>query len=85
MVRLFKNNRTNNVFGSVEIISLISIMDIVNKTKSFIEGKITRLETYIEIINNETDSIELKVKLKSFGILKIIFKKYEKNTIAFQK
>ena len=31
---------------------------------------ITRVETYIETINNETDSIELKFKLKTVGLLK---------------
>ena len=44
-------------------------MDVVNKTKSSIKGKITRLETYTKTINNETDSVELKVKLKTIVLL----------------
>ena len=44
-------------------------MDVVNKTKSSIKGKITRLESYVETINNETDSIELKIKLKTLGLI----------------
>ena len=44
-------------------------MDILNNTDSSIKGKITRLKMYIEIINNETDSIEQKEKLKTVVLL----------------
>ena len=67
----YNANKTKVItfFGSVEIRSLTSTMEIAKRTKSSIKGKITRMETYIENINNETDSTELKVKLKTVGIL----------------
>ncbi|GFT06012.1 DUF1758 domain-containing protein [Trichonephila clavipes] len=35
-----------------------------NRLKSTLEGKISRIETFIEIANEETDSVEIKVKLR---------------------
>ncbi|GFU69154.1 integrase catalytic domain-containing protein [Trichonephila clavipes] len=40
-------------------------MDMQNRLKSTLEGKISRMETFIESVNEETDSIEIKVKLRS--------------------
>ncbi|GFX65781.1 DUF1758 domain-containing protein [Trichonephila clavipes] len=36
-----------------------------NRLKSTLEGKISRIETFIESANEETDSVEIKVKLRS--------------------
>ncbi|GBN03387.1 hypothetical protein AVEN_6114-1 [Araneus ventricosus] len=46
-------------------------MDINNRLKSTLKGKITRLETYIETVKTETeiDIVELKVKLKNVTFL----------------
>ncbi|GBN86243.1 hypothetical protein AVEN_58999-1 [Araneus ventricosus] len=46
-------------------------MDINNRLKSTLKGKITRLETYIETVKIETeiDIVELKVKLKNVTFL----------------
>ncbi|GFW49834.1 integrase catalytic domain-containing protein [Trichonephila clavipes] len=41
------------------------IMDKQNRLKSTLEGKINRIETFIESANEETDSVEIKVKLRS--------------------
>lgn len=40
-------------------------MECNNRVKSTLKGKITRLETYIKTVSNETDLVELKIKLKS--------------------
>ncbi|GFY08264.1 uncharacterized protein TNCV_1356711 [Trichonephila clavipes] len=40
-------------------------MDMQNRSKSTLEGKISRIETFIESANEETDSVEIKVKLRS--------------------
>ncbi|GFS88701.1 hypothetical protein TNCV_1462761 [Trichonephila clavipes] len=40
-------------------------MDIQNTLKTTLEGKINRIETFIESANEETDSVEIKVKLRS--------------------
>ncbi|GFW39947.1 uncharacterized protein TNCV_5116301 [Trichonephila clavipes] len=45
-------------------------MDIQNRLKSTLEGKINRIETFIESANEETDSVEIKVKLRSLIQLK---------------
>ncbi|GBN63099.1 hypothetical protein AVEN_30097-1 [Araneus ventricosus] len=46
-------------------------MDINNRLKSTLKGKITRLETYIETVKTvtEIDIVELKVKLKNVTFL----------------
>ncbi|GFX50377.1 integrase catalytic domain-containing protein [Trichonephila clavipes] len=41
------------------------IMDKENRLKSTLEGKISRIETFIESANEETDSVEIKVKLRT--------------------
>ncbi|GFX25314.1 uncharacterized protein TNCV_1274741 [Trichonephila clavipes] len=40
-------------------------MDMQNRLKSTLEGKISRIETFIESANEETDSVDIKVKLRS--------------------
>ncbi|GFU28264.1 uncharacterized protein TNCV_1022491 [Trichonephila clavipes] len=40
-------------------------MDMQNRLKSTLEGKISRIETFIESANEETDSVEIKVQLRS--------------------
>ncbi|GFV19508.1 hypothetical protein TNCV_3664401 [Trichonephila clavipes] len=45
-------------------------MDKQNRLKSTLEGKINRIETFIESANEETDSVEIKVKLRSLIQLK---------------
>ncbi|GFW88854.1 uncharacterized protein TNCV_2682881 [Trichonephila clavipes] len=40
-------------------------MVMQNRLKSTLEGKISRIETFIESANEETDSVEIKVKLRS--------------------
>ncbi|GFX00285.1 peroxisomal targeting signal 1 receptor [Trichonephila clavipes] len=40
-------------------------MDAQNRLKSSLEGKINRIETFIESANEETDSVEIKVNLRS--------------------
>ncbi|GFT33435.1 integrase catalytic domain-containing protein [Trichonephila clavipes] len=40
-------------------------MDKENRLKSTLEGKISRIETFIESANEETDSVEIKVKLRT--------------------
>ncbi|GFU47967.1 integrase catalytic domain-containing protein [Trichonephila clavipes] len=39
-------------------------MDIQNRLKSTLEGNISRIETFIKSANEETDSVEIKVKLR---------------------
>ncbi|GFU94956.1 hypothetical protein TNCV_332921 [Trichonephila clavipes] len=39
-------------------------MDMQNRLKSTLEGKISRIETFIKSANEETDSVEIKVKLR---------------------
>ncbi|GFX49174.1 integrase catalytic domain-containing protein [Trichonephila clavipes] len=41
------------------------IMDMQNRLRSTLEGKISRIETFIESANEEIDSVEIKVKLRS--------------------
>ncbi|GFW05364.1 uncharacterized protein TNCV_3358831 [Trichonephila clavipes] len=36
-----------------------------NRLKSTLEGKISRIETFIESANEETDSVEIKVRLRT--------------------
>ncbi|GFX51473.1 hypothetical protein TNCV_3104061 [Trichonephila clavipes] len=41
-------------------------MDMQNRLKSTLEGKIRRMETFIKSSNEETDSVEIKSKAKNF-------------------
>ncbi|GFY72370.1 hypothetical protein TNIN_195061 [Trichonephila inaurata madagascariensis] len=40
-------------------------MELQNRLKSTLKGKISRIETFIKSANEETDSVETKVKLKN--------------------
>ncbi|GFS89168.1 uncharacterized protein TNCV_1259111 [Trichonephila clavipes] len=40
-------------------------MDMQNRLKSTLEGKISRIETFIKSANEETDLVEIKVKLRT--------------------
>ncbi|GFX82450.1 uncharacterized protein TNCV_2871311 [Trichonephila clavipes] len=40
-------------------------MDMQNRLKITLEGKISRIETFIESANGETDSVEIKVKVRT--------------------
>ncbi|GFW68575.1 uncharacterized protein TNCV_529301 [Trichonephila clavipes] len=40
-------------------------MDMQNRLKSTLEGKICRIETFIESANEEAYSVEIKVKLRT--------------------
>ncbi|GFX89904.1 DUF1758 domain-containing protein [Trichonephila clavipes] len=42
-----------------------AISALENRLKSTLEGKISRIETFIESANEETDSVEIKVKLRT--------------------
>ncbi|GFV24730.1 uncharacterized protein TNCV_881981 [Trichonephila clavipes] len=44
-------------------------MDMQNRLKSTLEGKISRIETFIRSANEETDSVEIKVKLRTLSAL----------------
>ncbi|GFW90605.1 uncharacterized protein TNCV_566431 [Trichonephila clavipes] len=44
-------------------------MDMQNILKSTLEGKISRIETFIKSANEETDSVEIKVKLRTLSAL----------------
>ncbi|GFV96519.1 hypothetical protein TNCV_459221 [Trichonephila clavipes] len=44
-------------------------MDMQNRLKSTKEGKIRRIETFIKSANEETDSVEIKVKLRTLSAL----------------
>ncbi|GFT58012.1 hypothetical protein TNCV_3415671 [Trichonephila clavipes] len=39
-------------------------MDMQNRLKSTLKGKISRIETFIKSANEETNSVEIKVKLR---------------------
>ncbi|GFV98952.1 uncharacterized protein TNCV_3390151 [Trichonephila clavipes] len=54
----------NKHSGSARARSDQWIMDMQNRLKSTLEGKISRIETFIESVNEETDSVEIKVKLR---------------------
>ncbi|GFT60163.1 DUF1758 domain-containing protein [Nephila pilipes] len=44
-------------------------MEILNRSRSTLKGKISRIETFIKSANEETDSVETKVKLKNVTAL----------------
>ncbi|GFT72818.1 uncharacterized protein TNCV_407011 [Trichonephila clavipes] len=60
-----KQQTKNKHSGSARARSDQWIMDMQNRLKSTVEGKISRIETFIESANEETDSVEIKVKLRS--------------------
>ncbi|GFU44072.1 integrase catalytic domain-containing protein [Trichonephila clavipes] len=60
-----KQQTKNKHSGSARARSDQCIMDKQNRLKSTLEGKINRIETFIESANEETDSVEIKVKLRS--------------------
>ncbi|GFX74888.1 uncharacterized protein TNCV_1844601 [Trichonephila clavipes] len=59
-----KQQTKNNHSGSARARSDQCIMDMQNRLKSTLEGKSSRIETFIESAYEETDSIEIKVKLR---------------------
>ncbi|GFX12663.1 integrase catalytic domain-containing protein [Trichonephila clavipes] len=65
-----KQQTKNKHAGSARARSDQRPMDIQNRLKSTLEGKINRIETFIECANEETDSVEIKVKLRSLIQLK---------------
>ncbi|GFW36068.1 hypothetical protein TNCV_4929311 [Trichonephila clavipes] len=60
-----KQQTKNKHTGSARARSDQWTMDIQKRLKSTLEGKINRIETFIESANEETDSVEIKVKLRS--------------------
>ncbi|GFS90518.1 DUF1758 domain-containing protein [Trichonephila clavipes] len=60
-----KQQTKNKHSGSARARSDQWIMDKLNRLKSTLEGKISRIETFIESANEETDSVEIKVKLRT--------------------
>ncbi|GFS49888.1 hypothetical protein TNCV_3676231 [Trichonephila clavipes] len=60
-----KQQTKNKHSGSARARSDQWIMDKQNRLKSTLEGKINRIETFIESANEETDSVEIKLKLKT--------------------
>ncbi|GFY00912.1 hypothetical protein TNCV_4529311 [Trichonephila clavipes] len=65
-----KQQTKNKHCGSARARSDQWIMDKQNRLKSTLEGKINRIETFIESAKEETDSVEIKVKLRSLIQLK---------------
>ncbi|GFX57951.1 uncharacterized protein TNCV_3069181 [Trichonephila clavipes] len=59
-----KQQTKNKHSGSARARSDQWIMDMQNRLKSTLEGKISRIETFIESANEGTDSVEIKVKLR---------------------
>ncbi|GFX86028.1 integrase catalytic domain-containing protein [Trichonephila clavipes] len=59
-----KQQTKNKHSGSARARSDQWTTDIQNRLKSTLEGKINRIETFIESANEETDSVEIKVKLR---------------------
>ncbi|GFX70835.1 uncharacterized protein TNCV_1337971 [Trichonephila clavipes] len=60
-----KQQTKNKHSGSALARSDQWIMDKQNRLKSTLEGKKSRIETFIESSNEETDSVVIKVKLRS--------------------
>ncbi|GFX70748.1 uncharacterized protein TNCV_1032761 [Trichonephila clavipes] len=57
-------------------------MDMQNRLKSTLEGKISRIETFIKSANEETDSVEIKVKLRTLIALQKNVEKLRNNYYA---
>ncbi|GFW24609.1 integrase catalytic domain-containing protein [Trichonephila clavipes] len=60
-----KQQTKNKHSGSARARSDQWTMDTQNRLKSTLEGKISRIETFIGSANEETDLVEIKVKLRS--------------------
>ncbi|GFV20650.1 uncharacterized protein TNCV_776951 [Trichonephila clavipes] len=60
-----KQETKNKHSGSARVRSDQWTTDMQNRLKSTLEGKISRIEAFIESANEETDSVEIKVKLRS--------------------
>ncbi|GFV84636.1 hypothetical protein TNCV_2482501 [Trichonephila clavipes] len=61
-----KQKQTKNKHsGSARARSDQWTMDMQNRIKSTLKGKISRIETFIKSANEETDSVEIKVKLRN--------------------
>ncbi|GFW78343.1 hypothetical protein TNCV_1378931 [Trichonephila clavipes] len=65
-----KQQTKNKHSGSTRARSDQRPMDKQNRLKSTLEGKINRIETFIESANEKTDWVEIKVKLRSLIQLK---------------
>ncbi|GFW14060.1 DUF1758 domain-containing protein [Trichonephila clavipes] len=65
-----KQQTKNKHSGSARARSDQCIMDKQNRLKNTLEGKINRIETFIESANKETDSVEIKVKLSLIQLQK---------------
>ncbi|GFW90070.1 integrase catalytic domain-containing protein [Trichonephila clavipes] len=57
-------------------------MDMQNRLKSTLEGKISKIQTFIESANEETDLVEIKVKLRSLIQLQKNVEKLRNNCYA---
>ncbi|GFV53944.1 integrase catalytic domain-containing protein [Trichonephila clavipes] len=66
----------------LKIINDVVIEDPKNRLKSTLEGKISRIETFIESANEETDSVEIKVKLRTVIALQKNAEKLRNNYYA---
>ncbi|GFW38427.1 uncharacterized protein TNCV_1332801 [Trichonephila clavipes] len=75
---------TNKHSGSARARSDQWTMDMQNRLKSTLEGKISRIETFIESANEETDSVEIKVKLRSLIQLQKNVEELRNNYYAIQ-
>ncbi|GFV40659.1 uncharacterized protein TNCV_2268301 [Trichonephila clavipes] len=60
-----KQQTKNKHSGSARARSDEWTMNMQNRLKSTLEGKTSRIETFIESANEETNSVEIKVKLRS--------------------
>ncbi|GFT49952.1 uncharacterized protein TNCV_4175801 [Trichonephila clavipes] len=79
-----KQKQTKNKHsGSARARSDLWTMDMQNRLKSTLEGKISRIETFIESANEETDSVEIKVKLRSLIQLQKNVEELRNNYYAF--
>ncbi|GFW85449.1 uncharacterized protein TNCV_144941 [Trichonephila clavipes] len=65
-----KQQTKNKHSGSARARSDQWTMDMQDRLKSTLEGKISRIETFIESANEETDSVEIKVKLSLIQLQK---------------
>ncbi|GFX59555.1 integrase catalytic domain-containing protein [Trichonephila clavipes] len=77
-----KQQTKNKHSGSAHARSDQWTMDMQNRLKSTLEGKISRIETFIESANEETDSVEIKVKLRSLIQLQKNVKELRNNYYA---
>ncbi|GFX37362.1 integrase catalytic domain-containing protein [Trichonephila clavipes] len=81
-----KQKQTKNKHsGSARARSDQWTMDMQNRLKSTLEGKISRIETFIKSANEETDSVEIKVKLRSLIQLQKNVEELRNNYYAIPK